>query len=68
MGDKYKVLVAEKISAEGVEKLKEYFDVDAFDGLPRDELLARSATTTAWWSAAGPGSTQRPSARRRVSR
>jgi len=41
MGDKYRVLVAEKISAEGVEKLKEYFDVDAFDGVPRDELLAK---------------------------
>jgi len=43
MADKYKVLVAEKISGEGVEKLKEYFEVDAFDGVPREELLARIA-------------------------
>ena len=43
MAEKHKVLVAEKISSEGVDKLKEHFDVDAFDGIPRDELLARIA-------------------------
>lgn len=43
MAEKHKVLVAEKISSEGVDKLKEQFDVDAFDGIPRDELLARIA-------------------------
>ncbi len=36
-----KVLVAEKISPEGVEKLRESFDVDAFDRMERDEFLAR---------------------------
>jgi len=35
-----KVLVAEKISPEGVDKLREQFDVDAFDSMPRDEFLA----------------------------
>ena len=35
----YKVLVAEKISPEGVEKLKALFDVDAYDRMERDELI-----------------------------
>jgi D-3-phosphoglycerate dehydrogenase / 2-oxoglutarate reductase len=41
MGEKspYKVLVAESISGEGVEKLKEYFEVDAFDSMDRGDLL-----------------------------
>jgi D-3-phosphoglycerate dehydrogenase len=39
MGEKYRVLVAEKISAEGVEKLKEHFEVDAFDSMSRDDLV-----------------------------
>jgi D-3-phosphoglycerate dehydrogenase len=42
MGDRsrLKVLVAEKISPEGVDKLREQFDVDAFDSMPRDEFLS----------------------------
>lgn len=36
----YKVLVAEKISPEGIEKLKSHFLVDAYDRLGRDEFLA----------------------------
>ncbi len=37
---KFRVLVAEKISEEGVDKLKESFEVDTFDRMERDELLA----------------------------
>jgi len=42
MAEKYdfKVLVAEKISPEGVEKLKEMFDTDAYDKMSREDLLA----------------------------
>lgn len=36
----FKVLVAEKISPEGVEKLKEHFDVDAHDRISREDLLS----------------------------
>ena len=36
-----RVLVAEKISSEGVEKLEESFDVDAFERMERGDLLAR---------------------------
>lgn len=35
----YRVLVAEKISTEGVEKLKAEFQVDAYDSLDREALL-----------------------------
>lgn len=38
---RFRVLVAEKISPEGVEKLKESFEVDAYDRMERDDLLAR---------------------------
>jgi len=43
MGEKspYRVLVAEKISSEGVEKLKEHFEVDAFDSMERGDLLEK---------------------------
>jgi D-3-phosphoglycerate dehydrogenase len=37
----FKVLVAEKISVEGVEKLKKLYEVDAFDKMPREDLLER---------------------------
>jgi len=36
-----RVLVAEKISAEGVERLKEQFDVDAVESMPREDFLAK---------------------------
>jgi len=36
-----KVLVAEKISPFGLEKLEAEFDVDAYDRIPREELLER---------------------------
>jgi D-3-phosphoglycerate dehydrogenase len=36
----FKVLVAEKISPEGVEKLKQHFDVDAYDRISREDLLS----------------------------
>jgi D-3-phosphoglycerate dehydrogenase len=36
----FKVLVAEKISPEGVEKLKEHFDVDVHDRMSREDLLS----------------------------
>ncbi len=36
----FKVLVAEKISPEGVDKLKELFDVDVHDRISREDLLA----------------------------
>lgn len=41
MGDTppYKVLVAEKISLEGIEKLKERFEVDAYAKMSREDLL-----------------------------
>lgn len=35
----YRVLIAEKISPEGVEKLKAEFEVDAFESLDRERLL-----------------------------
>ncbi|MFH1149668.1 MAG: phosphoglycerate dehydrogenase [Actinomycetota bacterium] len=35
----YRVLVAEKISADGVEKLKEWFQVDYFERMSREDLL-----------------------------
>lgn len=38
---KPKVLVAEKISAAGIEKLAAKFDVDAFDRISREELLEK---------------------------
>ncbi|MHB8895086.1 MAG: phosphoglycerate dehydrogenase [Candidatus Geothermincolia bacterium] len=38
-----KVLVAEKISPEGVDKLAERFQVDAFDSMPREDLIAKIA-------------------------
>ena len=43
MGDRstFKVLVAEKISPDGVDKLKELFHVDAFDKISHEELLDR---------------------------
>jgi D-3-phosphoglycerate dehydrogenase / 2-oxoglutarate reductase len=37
----YKVLVAEKISPEGVEKLANLYDVDAFDSMSREELVEK---------------------------
>jgi D-3-phosphoglycerate dehydrogenase len=36
-----RVLIAEKISPEGVDKLAERFDVDVFDNMSREELLAK---------------------------
>ncbi|MBU4385410.1 MAG: phosphoglycerate dehydrogenase [Actinobacteria bacterium] len=41
MGDtsSYKVLVAEKISPEGIEKLKERFEVDAYKKMSHEDLL-----------------------------
>lgn len=39
VAEKFKVLVAEKISPEGVEKLRGPFDVDAYDRVPREDLL-----------------------------
>lgn len=37
----YRVLVSEKISSEGVDKLRERFEVDYFEKMSRDELLDR---------------------------
>lgn len=37
----YRVLVAEKISPEGVEKLQSHFQVDAFDSMSREDFLQR---------------------------
>lgn len=39
----YRVLVAEKISLEGVKKLRERFEVDSYDKMPREELLQQVA-------------------------
>jgi D-3-phosphoglycerate dehydrogenase len=38
-GSDYRVLVAEKISPEGVEKLKKEFQVDVYDSMKREDLL-----------------------------
>jgi D-3-phosphoglycerate dehydrogenase / 2-oxoglutarate reductase len=38
-----RVLVAEKISPEGVDKLAELYDVDAFDSMSREELIEKIA-------------------------
>lgn len=40
-GTRYRVLVAEKISSEGVDKLKEHFEVEAYDSMPRDEFMVK---------------------------
>lgn len=40
-GKKFKVLVAEKISPDGVDRLRDEFDVDAFDLIPHEELVAK---------------------------
>lgn len=37
---RHRVLVAEKISAEGVDRLREHFDVDFFDSMSLEELVA----------------------------
>lgn len=38
---KMKVIVAEKLAPEGIEKLREHFEVDAYDRIDRNELLER---------------------------
>ena len=38
---RYRVLVAEKLASEGVEKLRRHFEVDTFDRLTADELLEK---------------------------
>ncbi|MBN2167824.1 MAG: phosphoglycerate dehydrogenase [Actinobacteria bacterium] len=44
MESKYKVLVAEKISPLGIDKLREHFDVEAYDKLSKEELLEKIGT------------------------
>jgi len=40
-GEKMKVLVAEKLAPQGLEKLRSHFEVDAYDRIDRTELLER---------------------------